>query len=203
MGCIKRASLGCLGLTVALFALWFGYLRYHAYLLTLRHTCPFEALVVDRSVFPPETQAGQLMEDPGPAINTASDNLGRAFYLSHGIASHWVYQLVTAHDAAQVFAEQRRWQFYLRPTGNPNLGPPVGPWETPVELSYRSPIADQYYVACGPHAWIYMCKVIAQYEEYYVYLHAHMGGAMMYADFERVMRAADAKMAACLGKPLP
>jgi len=46
-----------------------------------------------------------------------------------------------------------------------------------------------------------MCKMIAQYEEYYVYLVVHMDPETMgIRDLERILRAVDEKMGRCLGK---
>ncbi len=49
-----------------------------------------------------------------------------------------------------------------------------------------------------------MCVMLARYEEYYVYVTAHMSeGGMTYADLEKVLRAIDERMSACLQRPLP
>jgi len=51
---------------------------------------------------------------------------------------------------------------------------------------------------------VYMCKMIAQYEEYFVLFSADMlPAAMTFEDLEHVLRAIDERMAQCLKKPLP
>lgn len=157
-----------------------------------KHDCPVETLVLDGAVFPPGSNAGSL-ESPLPEAAWAS--AGRTFYLPRGVAGHSVYQHKTPRIAAEEFLANKRAQF----AQDENLGP----WATPGELTYRSPIADQYYVACGNEWGNEMCIMIAQYEEYFVLVTAHMSeDGMTYADFERVLRAVDEKMSACLGKPL-
>lgn len=79
-----------------------------------------------------------------------------------------------------------------------------GPWEIPDALTYHSSVANQYYVACGEYHGKYRCTMIAQYEEYYMFLHVHMSPeSMTFQDLECVLRAIDERMARCLGKPLP
>ena len=65
--------------------------------------------------------------------------------------------------AAREFQRERKWRFY-----------PQEDWEVPTNLAYRSPIAEQYYVACGVSGSTPMCKMSAQYEEYYIHLVVHM-----------------------------
>jgi hypothetical protein len=99
----------------------------------------------------------------------------------------------SAAMAAKEFERERKWRFY-----------PQEDWEVPTDVAYRSPIAEQYYVACGMSGSTPMCKMSAQYEEYYVYLVVHMDPeTMTVRDLKPILEAIDEKMAQCLGKELP
>ncbi len=156
------------------------------------HDCPIETLVLDERAFPAGSSAARLLS---PLPRAAWASAGRTIDLPVGIANHDVYQFKTAQRAAQEYSRRRVLQF---PSDE-------GPWATPYEITYRSPIADQYCVQCSmARSYGPMCKMLAQYEEYYVYVTAHMSeGSMTYADFQNVLRAIDERMSACLQKPLP
>ncbi|MGQ9585169.1 MAG: hypothetical protein ACUVXG_07185 [Anaerolineae bacterium] len=115
-----------------------------------------------------------------------------------GTAIHHVQRFISAERAARYFAERREYEFAV-------ATPWHGPYKVPAQLVYRSPIADQYYVACEVQSGVYsMCLMIAQYEEYYVYFKTDVSsGVMTFSWVERALRAIDERMAACLGKPLP
>jgi len=153
--------------------------------------CSIESLVVDESPFPQGAVAGSILS---PLPQAPRESAGRTIYLLKGIANHDVHRYRSASQAAREFQRGRELDFSL------SMG---GPWETPDALTYRSPIANQYHVACGLEHGIYMCTMIAQYEEYYIFFNAHMSpDAMTFQDLERVLLAIDERMAKCLGKPL-
>lgn len=154
--------------------------------------CPIESLVLDEVPFPPGTIAGSILS---PLPRASWESAGRTFNLRKGGAVHDVYRYRTAGRAAQEFERANQLEFTIDSWR--------GPWEVPDTLTYQSPIADQYYVACGVDGSIYMCKMIAQYEEYYVLFVAHMSSdAMTFQDLERVLQAIDSRMERCLEKPL-
>lgn len=154
--------------------------------------CPITGLLLDATSFPVGASAGEILS---PMPRAARDSAGRTIYLRKGLANHDVYRHASAVRAAQEFAHRRRVTFVT--------GEDYGPWENPRDLSYRSPIANQYYLACGIDHGIYMCIMVAQYEEYYIFFNAHMDEqTMTFSDLERALQAIDAKMANCLQKPL-
>jgi hypothetical protein len=156
-----------------------------------KHDCPITALVLDASVFPPGSNA-HYINSPLPRAAWAS--AGRTIDTPGGVANHDVYQLPNPEQAAERYAKRMGPVYALR-GGEP--------WTTPLELTYRSTFADQYCVRCRKEWDQPLCVMQAQYEEYYVLVTAHMSdGGLTYADLEKVLRAVDEKMAACLGKPL-
>ncbi len=138
-------------------------------------------------------QQGVVQESP----RGGEESAGRTIYLppDNLIANHSVHRHSSADWAAKRFLREREREFVTS-------GHQYGPWEVPDALTYRSPIADQYYVACEVRTGTYsMCKMIAQYEEYYVYFKTDM--VLTFQELEGVLRAIDERMAECLDKPLP
>lgn len=156
--------------------------------------CPVESLVLDAAPFPPGAIAEPLLS---PLPRASWESAGRSINLkTGGGAIHDVYRYKTAGRAAREFERRKEIEFAVNRQR--------GPWEVPDKLSYHSPIANRYYIACGVQTDVYMCKMIAQYEEYYVVFVAHMNPkGMTFDTLERVLRAIDERMAKCLGKPLP
>ncbi len=155
--------------------------------------CPIERLVLDERVFPGEATAEPILS---PLPRAAWESAGRGVFLKTGGSFlHDIYRYRTAERAAREFEKRKRLIFVETATS--------GPWETPSEVTYRSPIADRYYLACGMEHKIYMCFMLAQYEEYYVLLNAHIEGGMTFEALEQALRAIDERMARCLGKPWP
>ncbi len=157
-----------------------------------KHDCPIKELVIDEASFPPGSTSRSLLS---PLPRAAWASAGRTIDHPGGVANHHVYQFKTAERAAQEYRKREQTQFAEDEH--------EGPWTTPADLTYRSPIADQYRVACGKSWSLRLCIMVAQYEEYFVLVTSHMSeDGMTYADFQRVLRAVDEKMSACLGKPL-
>jgi len=74
-----------------------------------------------------------------------------------------------------------------------------GPWVTPKEVSYTSPIAEQYHIACSNIGSEYQCRMIGQYEEYYVFFFSYLSeGGMTFGKMEDLLQKIDQHMAACL-----
>jgi len=162
--------------------------------------CKISSLVIDETAFPPGTMADRLVSPlpGGPIPRTAFESAGRSFHYSRtfGIAVHNVYRYKSANRAAEEFARRIKLEF--------SSGEHRGPWIKPSDLTYESPIADQFHLACGMDGNFHTCVVVAQYEEYFVLLNVHMSPeAMTFQDLERLLRAIDERMAKCLDKPLP
>jgi hypothetical protein len=60
-------------------------------------------------------------------------------------------------------------------------------WSPTDELPYQSPIASQFYFACGIESGIPTCQVIGQYQEYLLLFDTHMGPSIMtYPTLEKI-----------------
>ena len=160
--------------------------------------CPITSLLLDETSFPSGAQAADILSPkPGAPISRGYyESAGRTIYLGKGVANHSVYRNKTSERAAREFQRRKELRF--------STDKHHGPWEKPTAFTYCSPIADQYYVACGTGLDRPMCKMIAQYEEYHVYFTTHMtpSSSMAFEDLEHVLQAIDEHMAECLNKPL-
>lgn len=158
--------------------------------------CPIESLLLDEEPFPLGARADSVFS---PLPEKGWETAGRTIHLPMpiGIANHDVYRYKSAARADWQFRQEKELTFMP--------GRWRGPWDVPEALTYRSPIADQYYVACEVRSGVYSkCEMIAQYEEYFVYFKTDVSsGVMTFSWVERALRAIDERMAACLGKPLP
>lgn len=74
-----------------------------------------------------------------------------------------------------------------------------GPWITPGELTYTSPIAAEYHVACGMVRTWYQCRMLARYDEYHVLFWAYISDqGISLQTFESLLQAIDTKMGQCM-----
>lgn len=160
--------------------------------------CPITSLLVDTTGFPSGTTVGKVRSPlaDGPLDFTGSyQEAGRTLVVGGWGGFHHVYRARTARRAAHQYQTLKDIEFRTTPND--------GPWDPPPQFGYRSSIADQYYLACGNVHGCYTCRMMAQYEEYYMLLDIPMHSGMTLADLEHVFRAIDERMAECLGKPLP
>jgi hypothetical protein len=78
-----------------------------------------------------------------------------------------------------------------------------GPWETPVDLSFESPLANNYHVACGIMGDEYQCRMIGQYEEYYTFFFAYISNSGISLEtFQSLLIRIDDRMKQCVQEPL-
>lgn len=77
-----------------------------------------------------------------------------------------------------------------------------GPWETPPELSDENSIFQKYHVACGKkYDGKYQCRMIGQYDEYYVFFFAYISdNGVTFDILNNLLQKVDAHMAQCLQK---
>jgi hypothetical protein len=160
---------------------------------------PTSELFVDEDAFPEgwETMpVGGLTMDP--TVNHVAREWGQEEV--SGIASQSIWRAYTVPDAERRYNELRASRF--EPSRSLNPGTLFIPFEPPVEVSYQSQVADEFYLACG---WwgAACCKVVARYRNYAVELYlereAEHGGhsthGLGYSEIETVVRAMDARFA--------
>jgi hypothetical protein len=165
-----------------------------------------EDLLVDVSDFPANWYVNA---PPAPmphcdgAITTQKEDIHigfRAKSPTHIAAGQTVYRFGARWLAAAEYSDRLPIEF------NSNSVASLTPWETPPELPYRSPVADQFHFACHVNAVLTpqtVCAAMGQYEEYLLISHSIMDPEYMtFADLERILVAIDERMALYLGKDM-
>lgn len=141
-----------------------------------------DELLLDETVFPPNTRSGDIYDPPGP--RNSVNRTAISYHGSFGLASYDVYQCRNESKAIQEFNDRRDIDFRTRRDSKP--------WITPIEWSYVPPNANQFYFACGSLRSKDMCTFIAQYEEFFIRFDTHMHSTYMtLRDIEQIARAMD------------
>jgi len=163
---------------------------------------PVEELLLDESTFPEGWHAHRDSYDPEDRLPAEQIALGLHINgcgpYSLG-AGQYVYRFFDgAEEAATAYRTESALWFSAREGW--------GPWGTPPELPYESPVADQFRLACcaDQTSSQRFCQAVGQYEEYVVLLDVDMNPeypeCMDFNDLERIVAAVDDRMASHLGK---
>jgi hypothetical protein len=112
---------------------------------------------------------------PRPHVDAEEDGV-QTFYWDQGHAVYEVLRFASVSKAGSEFQGSR--QFVDTATGTL--------WQSPVELTFVSSQATNWYVACGMHATYYKCRMLAQYEEYIVVFNSVIDSKMTYQHFEGI-----------------
>ncbi len=77
-------------------------------------------------------------------------------------------------------------------------------WSKPEELTYVSPFADEFFIACGRMGKEFgstiRCGVIAQYQEFVVFFNADLVDGMSYQEFQNIVIYMDEQISSYLYK---
>lgn len=150
---------------------------------------PVEVLLIDETVFPAGWQPDVTGPNPPPNAPLGHYNsierIELFFLAPGGGAFQEIHRFASVRGAVREFNRQRSLSF-----------PSSEAWTAPDELSYQSPAADQFYLACRiDDGTPTMCGAIWRYEEYFVRFNTHMPPDFMtYADLGRILRAIDERM---------
>jgi hypothetical protein len=163
---------------------------------------PIEKLLLDESAFPEGWRATRPFDpDRRIAAEQITRNIlsNKCHPLTVG-ATHDVYRFYGgASSAAEAYPEETAIWF------SPNWGD----WSIPAELSYESPVAEQYRFGCRieQETATILCQALGQYEQYIVVFDAELDPdhpeCLTFTDLERILVAIDERMALCLGKGMP
>jgi len=156
--------------------------------------CPLETLLLDEQVLPEGWQIG-FMGDP-------ADRFGIEFEFirfSSKVGGRGFYSIYREWDERKAL---RSWRSLTNSYFNARDG--WTEWTLPSELAYHSPLANQLRLGCVTEFTTgqQQCQFIANYEVYIVWLDSDISEKMTYADFERILRDIDHRMAECLDFPL-
>jgi hypothetical protein len=165
---------------------------------------PIHDCLVDVSVFPQGWSAdfsphqydlpGRVL--PGRAQEGVSIQLRSKGF--GALAHHDVLRYQNKQRAADEYHRQQPGVFFS--AGR------LTPWEAPEALSYESPIADQFRLACADievAGRFRLCTAQGQYDEHLSTFSTWVSpDYMTYANLERVLKAIDERMAHCVGRPI-
>jgi hypothetical protein len=119
-----------------------------------------------------------------------------------GVPGHVIQQVFKLGSAESAHAKFRTWRevdFRQRVPPNVQLSPPS-------EITYRSPIADEYYLGCGVDK-VPACEAIFRFGNYFIYFYFDIDGGkgdgLKIQQVEPILRAMDERAATVLGIPLP
>ena len=150
--------------------------------------CTLESMLLTQDDFPSDTIVNKISS---PIAEMSRESAGFTARYGDSLMYHEINRYLSSDDAKEIFQEGR--DIHFRTTEY------YGPWETPTELSYVSPIAQQYYVACGKVDEKYQCRMIGQYEEYYVFFFAYISdNGVTFDILNDLLQKIDERMEQCL-----
>lgn len=169
-------------------------------------TVPIRECLVDLSPFP----SGWSVEFGPDAYDLPGRVLPGRALAGISISFHWRGPNALAqHDVLKYETKQRAAsEFHRQQPGTFFSAGRLTPWETPDAVSYQSPFADQFRLACadieGAEQRFKLCIAMGQYDKHLSTFAIWMSpDYMTFADLERILEAIDERMAHCTGQPFP
>ena len=159
-------------------------------LLRPERQCKVESMLLSKDDFPAGTiineTSSPIAERPNESAGFTSNYGGSAMY-------HEVSRFPITISAENEFIGAKK-QAYPKTEF-------LGPWDTPVELARNSSIFQNYYVACGKVGKKYQCRIIGQYDEYYMFFFAYiLDNGVTFDILNGLLQKIDDRMAQCLQK---
>jgi hypothetical protein len=112
-----------------------------------------------------------------------------------------VFRFGTAEVASEKYKVYRDTDFHKS-----QFDPDSTDFAPPTELPYVSPVADEYYFACGQEFGL-VCRMVARYRNYFVFLYFDMdsgkGYGLTYDEVEQILKWLDKQAASQLNLPFP
>ncbi|MBV6467484.1 MAG: hypothetical protein PGMFKBFP_02846 [Anaerolineales bacterium] len=150
--------------------------------------CQIGELLLSDMDFPSGTFVDPISS---PVSEYPEESAGRTAVFSDDLIYHVVGRYLSSDGAQRKFADS----FDLAFDDNKY----EGPWAAPSGFSYTSSIANQFYVACGNTGTKHQCRMIGQYEEYYVFFFSYVSDSgMNITIYQDLLDKIDDKMAQCL-----
>jgi hypothetical protein len=150
--------------------------------------CPISELVLDESDYPD----GFIVEEiSSPIAEYPIESAGRSAGYKQNLTFYLIGRYKSRKGAERKFDKKLERSFEKDDYGKP--------WVKPIEVSYTSPIAHQYHLACGNILGKYQCRMIGQYEEYYVFFFSYISeDGITFNILEDLLKKIDHHMAQCL-----
>ncbi len=151
-----------------------------------QNECDIKDLLLEKTDFP----QGTIINDPfSPVDGYPAESAD----ISASFRYDGMFQLVARYSSAK--KAEREFTQELGYFKEDSFG---DPWKTPVEISYESPFAQKYYVACGNLSQGYQCRMIGQYYEDFVFFFAYISDdGINLESFQDVLMKLDNRIAQC------
>jgi hypothetical protein len=159
--------------------------------LDLNQKCKVESMLLKKGDFPQHTLVDDIRS---PIAEMPDESAGFTATYGRSLIYYEASRFPGTVSAEKEFANEKRRASVLTEYS--------GPWETPPELSHKSSIFKNYYVACGKIINMgYQCRMIGQYDEYYVFFFAYISNeGMTYNIFNNLLQTIDLRAEQCLKK---
>lgn len=155
--------------------------------------CPITKLLLDESSYPTGINLNEVVspvsEQPDESAGQTGNYLGSL-----------VFQNVIRYQSNEKAAE--RYDKWMN-IAFKKTSLRIGSWETPALISVDVSSATQIYIACGDMEYSgYRCKMIGQYEEYFVYFVSDIipDYGVSHEIFRDLVLEIDNQMASCLNQ---
>jgi hypothetical protein len=153
----------------------------------VQNTCDIKDLLLDGTDFP----EGTTLNDPSSPVDGYP---AESADISASYRYDGMFQLAAQYSSAE--RAEREFTDNLRYFEEDSFG---DSWKTPVEISYESPLAQKYHVACGSLSQGYQCRMIGQYNAYYVFFFAYItDDGITLESFENLLMKIDDHIAPCI-----
>lgn len=151
-----------------------------------QNECDIKDLLLEKSDFP----QGTIVNDPFSPVDgypAESAEVSASFH------NDGMFQVVARHSSAN-----RAEREFTETSGYFKEDSFGDSWKTPVEISYESPFAENYHVACGNLSQGYQCRMIGQYDDHYVFFFAYISDSGVTLEtFQDILMKLDDRMAQC------
>jgi hypothetical protein len=154
-------------------------------------TIPASAFLLEADVFPKKWVS--FSDESGVMV------AGRSFGIPNapGQVFQEVYRRPNNKKASEKF------EVYLEGEFNVSIKyQPAVPFAPPLEIPFKSKIADEYYFACGVNE-VPQCKMLARYRNYFVFFYFDLStkeslGGLTYSEIEHVLESLESKVSEAL-----
>lgn len=150
--------------------------------------CSIRELLLNESDFPAESIVNEISS---PVAEYPQESAGITASYKKDLLFHLVSRYPSKIVSIKKFNQNLELYFSEDDHGQP--------WGTTAGLNFTSSIADRYIVACGYNLGKYQCRMMGQYEDYYVFFFSYITDqGINPVIFQELLQKFDQKMALCL-----
>lgn len=152
--------------------------------------CPISELLLNATDFP----AGTIVNDiSSPVAEYPEESADVTASKNQDLVLHLVGRYPSTKVAKNKYDQNLNLRFGVESNGQT--------WEKPSEITFHSAIARQYNTACNIVFGKTQCRMIGQYEEYYVFFFSNISTKGINLEtYQDLLETIDQKMSRCLQK---